>query len=114
MMLLAPLLATLGLLAGYASATALTYKLVPNEKECFYTHVSNAGAKIAFYFAVSSGGNFDSMAPGDVELVPYVVRNTDTYHSRLLSIWPRKGARQGEHHNGGREGAARRLRLHGK
>ncbi|KAK1811274.1 hypothetical protein LTR12_014346 [Friedmanniomyces endolithicus] len=56
---LTPVLALLSLLSTYASATALTYKLVPNEKECFYTHVSNAGAKIAFYFAVSSGGNFD-------------------------------------------------------
>ncbi|KAK5682984.1 hypothetical protein LTS10_004512 [Elasticomyces elasticus] len=59
MLFLASLLALVGLLASYASATALTYKLVPNEKECFYTQVSNAGAKIAFYFAVSSGGNFD-------------------------------------------------------
>ncbi|KAK1052835.1 hypothetical protein LTR74_016413, partial [Friedmanniomyces endolithicus] len=48
---LTPVLALLSLLSTYASATALTYKLVPNEKECFYTHVSNAGAKIAFYFA---------------------------------------------------------------
>ncbi len=56
---LTTVLALLSLLSTYTSATALTYKLVPNEKECFYTHVSNAGAKIAFYFAVSSGGNFD-------------------------------------------------------
>ncbi|KAK0944123.1 hypothetical protein LTR29_004463 [Friedmanniomyces endolithicus] len=56
---LTSVLALLSLLSTYTSATALTYKLVPNEKECFYTHVSNAGAKIVFYFAVSSGGNFD-------------------------------------------------------
>ena len=43
-----------------ASATALTYKLAPNEKECFYTQVDKVGAKIAFYFAVQSGGSFDS------------------------------------------------------
>jgi len=57
------LLPILGLLTAFTSATALTYKLVPNEKECFYTHVEKAGAKIAFYFAVQSGGSFDSMDP---------------------------------------------------
>ena len=35
------------------SATALTYKLVANEKACFFTDVKQQGAKIAFYFAVS-------------------------------------------------------------
>nr|POE87525.1 putative membrane protein c17a5.08 [Quercus suber] len=53
------LVALLGYLAAFTSATALTYKLTPNEKECFYTHVSKAGSKIAFYFAVQSGGSFD-------------------------------------------------------
>ena len=45
-----------GLLAyicSYASATALTYKLVANEKACFFSNVEQQGAKIAFYFAVS-------------------------------------------------------------
>ena len=44
-----------GLLAcifSYASATALTYKLVANEKACFFSNVEQQGAKIAFYFAV--------------------------------------------------------------
>ena len=44
-----------GLLAGvasFASATTLTYKLAPNEKACFYTWVSDANQKVAFYFAV--------------------------------------------------------------
>jgi len=36
------------------SATALTYKLGANEKACFYSNVEHKGAKIAFYFAVSS------------------------------------------------------------
>ena len=36
------------------SATALTYKLAPNEKACFFTNVEQPGAKLAFYFAVSS------------------------------------------------------------
>ncbi|KAH8908423.1 hypothetical protein BR93DRAFT_893643 [Coniochaeta sp. PMI_546] len=41
------------------SATALTYKLTPNEKACFYTATKNKGEKIAFYFAVQAGGSFD-------------------------------------------------------
>ncbi|KAF2153499.1 hypothetical protein K461DRAFT_278308 [Myriangium duriaei CBS 260.36] len=42
-----------------AAATALTYNLAANTKECFYAHVNNKGAKVAFYFAVQSGGSFD-------------------------------------------------------
>ena len=49
-----------GLSTSLISATALTYKIVPNEKECFYTQVDTLNAKIAFYFAVQSGGSFDS------------------------------------------------------
>ncbi len=40
-------------LACLSSATALTYKLSPNEKACFFSNVEQKGAKIAFYFAVS-------------------------------------------------------------
>lgn len=40
------------LFAGHASATALTYKLVANEKACFYANNQDKGQKIAFYFAV--------------------------------------------------------------
>lgn len=36
------------------SATALTYKLTPNEKACFFSYVEEKGAKLAFYFAASS------------------------------------------------------------
>ena len=54
------LLSLLGLLTTLTSATALTYKLAANEKECFYTHVDKKDAKIAFYFAVQSGGSIDS------------------------------------------------------
>ena len=46
-----------GLLPYFVSlvtATALTYKLAPNEKACFFTNVEQPGAKLAFYFAVSS------------------------------------------------------------
>jgi hypothetical protein len=60
MLVLFSLLTLLGTLSSFTSATALTYKLTPNEKECFYTHVVKQGAKVAFYFAVQSGGSFDS------------------------------------------------------
>jgi hypothetical protein len=40
------------LFATSISATALTYKMQPNEKACFFTNVAQKGAKIAFYFAV--------------------------------------------------------------
>ncbi|MCJ1330778.1 hypothetical protein MMC10_007465 [Thelotrema lepadinum] len=46
-------------LVSLSSATALTYKLAPNEKTCFFTNVPSGGSKIAFYFAVQSGGSFD-------------------------------------------------------
>ncbi|KAJ9206269.1 hypothetical protein DTO166G4_7424 [Paecilomyces variotii] len=52
----------LGLLAtavSSVSATALTYKLEANEKACFYAQVEQQNAKVAFYFAVQSGGSFD-------------------------------------------------------
>jgi hypothetical protein len=40
-------------------ATALTYRLEAHEKACFFAHVENKGTKLAFYFAVQSGGSFD-------------------------------------------------------
>ncbi|EAS31058.3 emp24/gp25L/p24 family protein [Coccidioides immitis RS] len=52
----------LGLLAyivSSVSATALTYKLDASEQACFYKWVDSPPAKIAFYFAVQSGGSFD-------------------------------------------------------
>lgn len=42
----------LALFASQVSATALTYKLVANEKACFYANNQDKGQKIAFYFAV--------------------------------------------------------------
>ncbi|EMC94233.1 hypothetical protein BAUCODRAFT_150425 [Baudoinia panamericana UAMH 10762] len=59
MLALTALLGLLALLTTSVSATALTYKFVPNEKECFYAYVDKQGAKVAFYFAVQSGGSFD-------------------------------------------------------
>ncbi|MCJ1441057.1 MAG: hypothetical protein MMC23_001543 [Stictis urceolatum] len=56
------LLVAYGLLAyciSLTSATALTYRLSPNEKACFFTWVKDKGSKVAFYFAVQSGGSFD-------------------------------------------------------
>ncbi|KAI1332088.1 emp24/gp25L/p24 family/GOLD-domain-containing protein [Xylariaceae sp. FL0255] len=55
-------LLSVGLLAwliSLASATALTYKIQANEKACFYAAPQKAGQKMAFYFAVQSGGSFD-------------------------------------------------------
>ncbi|KAK2763054.1 hypothetical protein FQN54_009687 [Arachnomyces sp. PD_36] len=51
-----------GLLASLVSsvsATALTTKIEAHEKSCFYTQVDEASLKVAFYFAVQSGGAFD-------------------------------------------------------
>lgn len=39
-------------LSSTVAATALTYKLGPNEHSCFYTNAEKKGAKVAFYFAV--------------------------------------------------------------
>ncbi|KAJ4346752.1 uncharacterized protein N0V89_010684 [Didymosphaeria variabile] len=61
-----------GLLAYCAttvSATALTYRLEAHERACFFTNVETKGTKVAFYFAVQSGGSFDVdyavTGPGD-------------------------------------------------
>ncbi|KAI1375267.1 emp24/gp25L/p24 family/GOLD-domain-containing protein [Hypoxylon crocopeplum] len=56
-------------LVSLVSATALTYKILANEKACFFAAPEKKGAKIAFYFAVQSGGSFDInyevTGPGD-------------------------------------------------
>ncbi|KAL1890178.1 hypothetical protein Cpir12675_005517 [Ceratocystis pirilliformis] len=49
----------LALFASSVSATALSYMLNANEKACFYTRATKQGEKLAFYFAVQSGGSFD-------------------------------------------------------
>ncbi|RKO87814.1 putative endosomal cargo receptor [Blyttiomyces helicus] len=46
-------------IASLASATTLTYRMQPHEKACFYTTANSQGEKMAFYFAVQSGGSFD-------------------------------------------------------
>ncbi|KKZ61630.1 hypothetical protein EMCG_03815 [[Emmonsia] crescens] len=55
------------------SATALTYQLDASEKSCFYSYVDSPPAKIAFYFAVQSGGSFDVdfsvVGPGEKTIV---------------------------------------------
>ncbi|CBY01611.1 similar to transmembrane emp24 domain-containing protein 2 precursor [Plenodomus lingam JN3] len=56
------LLTITGLIATFlttVSATALTYLLGSHERACFFAHVENKGSKVAFYFAVQSGGSFD-------------------------------------------------------
>jgi hypothetical protein len=64
MHVLTTVVALIGCITSFASATALTFKLPANEKDCFYAHVDRAERKIAFYFAVQSGGDFDSMIFG--------------------------------------------------
>ncbi|OXV08692.1 hypothetical protein Egran_03549 [Elaphomyces granulatus] len=66
----------LGLLASTISlvgATTLNYKLEANEKACFYAQVEQVDAKVAFYFAVQTGGSFDIdytvVGPGDKPIV---------------------------------------------
>ncbi|KAF2651268.1 hypothetical protein K491DRAFT_719974 [Lophiostoma macrostomum CBS 122681] len=49
----------LGFIASVVQATALTYKLEAHEKACFFANTEHKGTKIAFYFAVQSGGSFD-------------------------------------------------------
>ncbi|CAK1366023.1 putative membrane protein [Cercospora beticola] len=77
-----------GLLASYASATALTYKLTPNEKECFYTYVDQQNAKVAFYFAVQSGGDFD---------IDYTVFGPDKQPGREKIVLDGQKERQGDY-----------------
>ena len=71
-------------LAAQASATALTYKLTPNAKECFYAHADKKDAKIAFYFAVQSGGSFDSAYTWDGEVVG--MANADWVQQSTMSL----------------------------
>jgi hypothetical protein len=47
------------LLVTLLQATTVTYRMKPHEKACFYTEVQTAGEKLAFYFSVQEGGNFD-------------------------------------------------------
>ncbi|KAH7413614.1 emp24/gp25L/p24 family/GOLD-domain-containing protein [Phaeosphaeria sp. MPI-PUGE-AT-0046c] len=46
-------------LISTAYATALTYRLEAHEKACYFAQVEHKGTKLAFYFAVQSGGSFD-------------------------------------------------------
>lgn len=40
-------------------ATALTFVLPPNEKQCFYAFNNRLNSNIGYYFAVQAGGAFD-------------------------------------------------------
>ncbi|KAI1320276.1 hypothetical protein EDD11_001491 [Mortierella claussenii] len=52
-------LVSLSFLGRAVDATALTYNVAAHEKACFYTWADVPKKKIAFYFAVQSGGSFD-------------------------------------------------------
>ncbi|KAG0271147.1 hypothetical protein BGZ95_001091 [Linnemannia exigua] len=47
------------LMSSTAEATALTYNVGAHERACFYAWSDVPKKKIAFYFAVQSGGSFD-------------------------------------------------------
>ncbi|KAF2090865.1 erp2,4 [Saccharata proteae CBS 121410] len=53
------LFSLVALFASAVTSTALTYKLAANEKSCFFANVEQKSSKVAFYFAVQSGGSFD-------------------------------------------------------
>nr|CAG8470486.1 493_t:CDS:2 [Entrophospora candida] len=44
---------------NFSEATSLTYAVAAHEKACFYAWIDKPGEKIAFYFAVQTGGSFD-------------------------------------------------------
>ncbi|KAF8937751.1 hypothetical protein BGZ58_002242 [Dissophora ornata] len=52
-------LVSLSFFARIVDATALTYNVGAHEKACFYAWADVPKKKIAFYFAVQSGGSFD-------------------------------------------------------
>ncbi|KAH6560422.1 hypothetical protein BASA62_010432 [Batrachochytrium salamandrivorans] len=71
------------LLATPAAATTVTYKMAPHERACFFTEAKQKGEKVAFYFAVQSGGQFDI----DFEIMD----------SRQVVILKATGERQGDY-----------------
>ncbi|KAG0331123.1 hypothetical protein BG000_011185 [Podila horticola] len=56
---LVALMAILTFSSTKVDATALTYNVAAHERACFYTWVDSPKKKLAFYFAVQSGGSFD-------------------------------------------------------
>lgn len=82
MRLLSILASTLLGAASVASATALTFKLNASDRQCFYSQVDTPGTKVAFYFAVQSGGAFD---------VDYVVQATQSHKIILDGHKERQG-----------------------
>lgn len=106
-----------GLLAcffSYASATALTYKLVASEKACFFSNVEQQGAKIAFYFAVSRS----IFAPRAIAMSRcrrslYTLLRVGPIR-RLLRCRLHSHGPRWENHHGELEGAAIGLRVHGQ
>jgi len=42
-----------------SEGTSLTYNVAAHERACFYAWADKPGEKVAFYFAVQSGGSFD-------------------------------------------------------
>ncbi|QPG74788.1 hypothetical protein FOA43_002122 [Brettanomyces nanus] len=49
----------ISLLIATVNATALTFALQPNEKQCFYIFNTKLNSNVGYYFAVQAGGSFD-------------------------------------------------------
>jgi emp24/gp25L/p24 family/GOLD len=49
----------LSLLISLVHSTTVTISLGAHERSCYYANSKVIGEKVAFYFAVQSGGNFD-------------------------------------------------------
>ena len=72
----------LAYLSQLVASTALTYKLAPNEKACFFSDVQQQGAKIAFYFAVRSRRPFleiPSMRPRILTIIDLQVQSGGSF-----------------------------------
>lgn len=99
-----------------ASATALTYKLTPNEQACFFAKNERQGAKIAFYFAVRIP--FTPSEPnGQPEVRICANTRTDAATGAIRRLFRCRLCRPGPQRPGGcrwAKGAAGRLCLHGQ
>jgi hypothetical protein len=75
------------LLSATVSATALTYKMQPNEKACFFTDVGQKSAKIAFYFAVGFPASQSLFSCLDLKVESWWIDGSSL--GDVLSLWLR-------------------------
>jgi hypothetical protein len=78
----------LACLISTAYATALTYRLEAHEKACYFAQVEHKGTKLAFYFAVCSGGIAWAQAIQDTTLTNDLIGAIRRFiRCRLLGRW---------------------------